>query len=459
MVRDPKNQDSSNYSFLKGNTMNNIVSYIRVPHAHEPDIWKLRNKQLRIRLWELGLVFEALVGLDKGQPNVVKLNLNSSTTEAALSQFTDRLDVQEPGKVIFGGHSFGAATIVQLLKSTFYADRPELKEMTEPLFVPKPDSAIRKQVTARNPIYLLDMWCFPLVSADAAPLRRLPLPAYSPGGPGGDAILAIESMHFYKWTEHTHTKARILSPNPSEKVVSKESFTVGSDKFNEPHFFYVQNSVHLNQSDFGILFPWLTKKAFGADQPERILRLNLRAQLQFLRANGVPVAATSAADLEIAQQKQKESGSATTATSSKKEKTEKPGTSDGKEKEDGDVPTAIKQKPDDTAPLPNSEDDKAILDRTTNADGKGPVEAWIFVSLTGLGERAGPTEHEIMSGKADKAKAEQADRDEKEMEGEMEPSLANNANRVSSDSTSTPRPSPSEAIPRVKKSDVSVGDK
>ena len=41
----------------------------------------------------------------------------------------------------------------------------------------------------------------------------------------------------------------------------------------------------------------LVERRFAAEAPERALRLNLRAQLQLLRANGVPVARTWAGDL------------------------------------------------------------------------------------------------------------------------------------------------------------------
>jgi platelet-activating factor acetylhydrolase len=46
------------------------------------------------------------------------------------------------------------------------------------------------------------------------------------------------------------------------------------------------------------LFPFVTKKVFKADNPERTLRLNTRAILQVMRENGIEVADTSRIDME-----------------------------------------------------------------------------------------------------------------------------------------------------------------
>ncbi|KAI7374720.1 hypothetical protein KC336_g20148 [Hortaea werneckii] len=51
--------------------------------------------------------------------------------------------------------------------------------------------------------------------------------------------------------------------------------------------FYVANSQHFNQSDYGILFPWLAQKFTKAEEPERCLELNTRAMVQTLREAGI----------------------------------------------------------------------------------------------------------------------------------------------------------------------------
>ncbi|KAK3359864.1 platelet-activating factor acetylhydrolase, isoform II-domain-containing protein [Lasiosphaeria hispida] len=394
LIRDPKNQDRS---FTRSTRQ--MVPYVRIPHTQTTEIWEARDKQLRVRLWELGLGFEAILGLDRGDEALIRSNLNNSTPATALSQFTGILDIHEPGRIIFAGHSFGAATMVQLLKSTYYASRASITSMAHPLFTPRPSSALVQQINPSSPLILLDMWCFPLLSAATAPLYRLPLPCYaSPSAPGGSAILAVESEGFYKWTDHLHTKARILSPEPSHSVVTPDAFARPdwSVRLAEPYFFYVQHSAHLNQSDFGVLFPWLTKRVFGAEQPERCLRLNLRAQLQFLRGNGYNVARTWVGDLVDGVGQVEKGGDGSE--------------SEGSEDENKGLRDGVSN-------------DRTIFYRSAGDDG-APVEAWRWIDIVGLGEKASPSELELLAGARDKKEEAQAEEGERKMEGEMEPSLA-----------------------------------
>ncbi|KAF4586001.1 phospholipase A2 [Ophiocordyceps camponoti-floridani] len=282
------------------------VRYVQLSHKADLGVYRAREAQLRIRLWELGLVHDAVLALDDGR------DVHSwDPSTADLKQFTGRLDVQEPGRIIFAGHSFGAATIYQLLKCVYYAGHSSLSAMAEPLFAPGRDSRICGQVTERTVAMLLDMWCLPLLAPDSAPLLALPLPAYAdvPTAPGGKALLAVESHAFYKWTSHLHSKALLLSPEPSARVVTAAMYERPSGvRLPEPNFFYVVKSAHLSQSDFGILFPWLSSKIFSAEDPERALRLNLRAQLQLLRTNGFTVARTSVSDLMDGPQTESKTG-------------------------------------------------------------------------------------------------------------------------------------------------------
>ncbi len=387
LIRDPSKQDRF---FLR--STRRVVPYNRISHSQTPEVWDARNKQLRIRLWELGLLMEALTGIDAGDERILKSNMNRTTPTAALAQFAGQLDISDPGKVIFAGHSFGAASIVQLLKSTYYAGSPELEEMKEPLFVPRKDSAIARQITEQNLVMLLDMWCFPLLSKATAPLFKLPLPIYAdtPSAPGGNALLAVESETFFKWKEHLHVKARFLSPDPTAETVSPTAYErpVTGIKLSEPNFFYVKNSAHLNQSDFGILFPWLTKKVFGAEQPERALRLNLRAQLQLLRVNGVPIARTWVGDLvDGAHVGKAEMGAA--------------GAAGDKGLDDG------------------IHDDKAIFDRIAD----GAVEAWSWIDIIGMGDEAAPGEIEMLE-RERRSEETHVEDGERAMQGEMDPGLA-----------------------------------
>jgi len=377
-VRDPAAQDR----FFKRNTRT-AIPYRRIPHTESPEIRDARNQQLKIRMWELGLVHEALLEIAVASSNTSLTNLNGSTPASALRQLGGKLHVREPGSIIWAGHSFGAASIVQFLKSTHYADVPEVAAMEEPLFRPALGSRIRAQITEKSPTVLLDMWCFPLLAASTRALYDRPLPVYADvaSAPGGTALLAVESETFFKWTTHLHTTAKVLSPDPTAAVVSASDFArPGSGvRLAEPSLFYVQNSAHLNQSDFGLLFPWLTRKVFGAEEPERALRLNLRAILQMLRANGVPVARTWVGDLVDggAEDVDKLSGGADQA---------------------------------DGGPADGIHDDKAILDRS----GATPVEAWRWIDIVGLGKEAGDRRPEAAA----------TTDEERQMEGEIEPHLA-----------------------------------
>jgi platelet-activating factor acetylhydrolase len=269
------------------------VDYIRLPHTPSPEVEVGRNAQLKVRLWELGAIHDSILKLDLGE----KLeNLNTSST--SLHPFKDLMDVHTPGRISFAGHSFGGATVAQFIKSTFYSpETSEAPSSYEPLFLPSSRSAITKQITLQTPLILLDVWMFPLRAASTKWLWGRPLPCYTPGGPGGSALLAIESQAFYKWSVHLKATKRLLSPNPAslEDNYTKQD----GGKWSEPNFFYANASAHLSQSDFGLLFPWVTKRFLAVEEPERVMRLNVRAILQLLRTQGIPVSATSAEDMEL----------------------------------------------------------------------------------------------------------------------------------------------------------------
>ncbi|KAI1199963.1 phospholipase A2 [Nemania serpens] len=399
-----------NNRFFTRNTKRTIP-YIRIAHDATDAVHELRNDQLRIRLWELGLIHEAILKIDDGGK---LLNLNKVTP--SLDHFSNKLHVHDPGSIIFAGHSFGAATIVQFLKSVFYAGRPELETMETPLYSPNWESPICRHVTPQNVTILLDMWCFPLLARGTRPLFNLPLPVYAHSGssaspsqtPGGNAVLAIESEDFFKWGEHLHTTARILSPDPSARVVAPADITT-------PHFFYVKRSAHLSQSDFALLFPWITRKVLGSDAPGRALRLNLRALLQVLRVNGLPVAGTRCADLADSQVK---------GTKTKTCKAESASLSKGEA----------------------CTDDTAILEREGNAvrdDDAGAeelVQAWRWIDIVGMGESPDSGEKKKKKKKAEQGDEaiERSEETEPWMAGIIEPSASASDDRtIKSESAST----------------------
>ena len=261
------------------------IDYERMPHTPSPEVFEGRDEQLKIRLWELGLIHDALLRIDNGTP--VK---NLDEHNEILSMFRDMLDVRQPGSISWGGHSFGGATMVQFVKSTFYHTSPGEKEDYLPLFTPSKSSNIVHQITPTSPVVLLDMWCMPLQSPSTKWLRDKPMPCYSPSGPGGTVLLAVLSEAFFKWRAHLQETKRVLSETPASDTPVRTK--------PGPRFFYPINSAHLSQSDFGILFPWVMTKLFGAKEPERTLKLNIRAILQVLRDAGIKVADTSRIDVE-----------------------------------------------------------------------------------------------------------------------------------------------------------------
>jgi platelet-activating factor acetylhydrolase len=264
------------------------VEYQRIDHKPSTDVYNARDEQLRIRLWEMGLIHDALLKIDSRHrlKNVAE-DATKSSGKDMLTMFSHLLSVHEPGSIAFAGHSFGAATTVQLVKSVFHS--PEIAPASyKPLLTPRQNSTLKAQITPLNPVILLDLWTLPIQSPSTAWLRSKPLPSYSNPTTGGRNILAILSEGFYKWSSNMQETKRIVAPPPSTTTTTQG-----------PHIFYPLASAHLSQSDFGVLFPWATAKVFGAREPERVLRLNTRAILQVLRNCGVQVANTSPADLEF----------------------------------------------------------------------------------------------------------------------------------------------------------------
>ena len=285
-----------------------IVHQVKISHTANDEVYEARDKQLRIRLWEISMALEALVKIDDGD-EVENLDENTSYKRKerveVLRQFGSKMDVHRRGKVNWCGHSFGASTIVQLLKSIYYStERPE--DAGRPLVTPKAKAAIFEQITPRSTTSLLDLWGLPLQSPEQAFLWDKPLPAYADGGVNGDNVLSILSEGFNNWKgnlniiKHTVTGPSNSRPQDSG-YVSRDSPSPGPSEMKGsgegPHMFFVERSQHFNHSDYGILFPWITKRFAQADDPERILELNTRAIVQVIREAGTDVPGTD--DSEI----------------------------------------------------------------------------------------------------------------------------------------------------------------
>lgn len=285
---------SSPIQFVRAtqNSEAHTVDPISLPHQPSPAVYEGRDKQLRIRMWELAQAHTSVLKIDRGE-KVNNIDENTSTHKKerveVLSRFADMLDVHEPGRIAFAGHSFGACTTVQFVKSIFYASEKPVSARGG-LFEPDQGSALTKQITTDTPIALLDLWCLPLRSPDQAWLWERPMPSYQRGGPGGKAIVSVLSQGFYRWTGNFNDVKRAIAPPKNYRGPN-------------PHLFYPTNSQHFSQSDVGILFPYLTERFAKAQEPERVLKLNARAVLQMLRESNIEIAATSASDRESVDDK------------------------------------------------------------------------------------------------------------------------------------------------------------
>lgn len=291
------------------------VDYATYPHHVSEETADGRNRQLEIRLREVALVYSALSALDAARVPAGALvstdDTPTGTTGAALlATLQDRLDIREPGRVIWAGHSFGASTMFQFVKSIHHTPAASSHA---PLFTPDHTSSaamlpLHQQVTQSSPLLLLDLWCLPLLGQRTSNLFKQPLPQIAAAGATPRRVLAVMSAEFHRWKENLNGIRRALSRDPGrrrggdldrwfEQLDDDNSDEhAHADDALDPRFYYVHDSAHLSQSDFGILFPHAIWKARGA---ERILQLNVRAVVQWLREAGVPVAAADAADADM----------------------------------------------------------------------------------------------------------------------------------------------------------------
>ncbi|KAB8339226.1 hypothetical protein FH972_022160 [Carpinus fangiana] len=321
-----------------------IQPYTRFSHTPSDEVWRARDRQLRVRLWELGLLVEGLAKIDSGAAPPNLRAAAKHTPNDALSWFRDVYDVRTPGKVTFAGHSFGACTTLQLTKSVYWAvhqqpDDGAVLDSAAPaqtiLFTPNQSATISSLVTPTTPTILLDMWTLPLRSPFTQYLANLPMPHFVPENPnGGGAILAVLSSAFANWKDNTDTLKRVLSDpyevapmvesaapmangilkNPYlSALIQNDAISMGSahdsgyesetasqaapselsrstsiEKPREKaHIFYPLRSAHLSQSDYGVLFPTLTKYLAKGQDPERTIRLNVRAICEILRRSDI----------------------------------------------------------------------------------------------------------------------------------------------------------------------------
>ena len=270
-----------------------IGEYRRVPFRVGQDVEVARNEQLRVRLWELVLIHEALLKIDRQEflTNMVSLVQEKNSQPGDIAMFGSSLDIHTPGSIIWSGHSFGALTVLQFVKSVFYhRDMPSLPP-SQSLYSSTENSSIEAQITPSSPLILFDLWSLPLRTEATEWLRMRPLPCYTISDRAVSNVLSIVSDAFQKW----HANLALL-----REAVFPE-YTIGKEKAAQkpqPHAFYHLTSAHMGQSDFGVLSPKLSQKVFKCDDPVRAMHMNILAALEMLKQNGYEVGETSLLDMK-----------------------------------------------------------------------------------------------------------------------------------------------------------------
>ncbi|EXJ66307.1 uncharacterized protein A1O5_10459 [Cladophialophora psammophila CBS 110553] len=208
------------------------IPYQRHPHAPTTKVLNARNAQLRIRLWELEQLFTVLTNFNSG---VTFSNYAAARSKSkAGPSLKDALDLR-PGRVTWAGHSFGACTTVQFVKSVYYHEfLPSLKGTEfendldwRPLYKPADDGELVRQITPESPVILLDLWAMPLRAGLTKWLWEKPLPCYHRKTTDRENhpptnVVAIISSEFYKWPELLNRMKATLSASPPEAIYTLE---------------------------------------------------------------------------------------------------------------------------------------------------------------------------------------------------------------------------------------------
>ncbi|KAI5807714.1 platelet-activating factor acetylhydrolase, isoform II-domain-containing protein [Peziza echinospora] len=318
-------------------TTTTAIPYENIPHTLTPQMSLARDIQLSIRTRELSLIYTSLTEfLDRGilpEGSILHAGGSDGTGTSTpggttnkpethkWSMFKNRLDIKEPGKVIFAGHSFGAATVVQFVKSVFYNNKHHQdagsQQSSQPQRFrfptgPATGTDLTAQITPKTPLLLLDLWCLSLLASPRAYwLWKLPLPQMTLGGENGNAVLGIMSQQFYIWKENMWAVKWILSRTPwarnggVEEIFGRqgehppveeasaeereynsahsrgEKLKAEVERGNNPTLFYAPNSAHLSQSDFNILLPYMFKKK--VPDAKGVMDANINACWKWLR--------------------------------------------------------------------------------------------------------------------------------------------------------------------------------
>ncbi|KIW70129.1 hypothetical protein PV04_02430 [Phialophora macrospora] len=210
------------------------IPYQKHPHAPTAKVLNARNAQLRIRLWELEQLFTVLTSLNEGK-DFSNYAVAGTKTKSG-PPLKNVLDLR-PGHVTWAGHSFGACTTVQFVKSVYYHQHlPSFKDTEfendsdwRPLYKAIENGELVRQITPESPLILLDLWAMPLRAGLTRWLWERPLPCYDRKLPDGKTpatnVVAIVSSEFYKWPELINRMKAALSARPAEAMYTLEKRT------------------------------------------------------------------------------------------------------------------------------------------------------------------------------------------------------------------------------------------
>jgi len=270
-----------------------------------PGVWEARDRQFEIRLFELMATYKALELLNKGE------SLVSLAGETGDMNIIPRSSLNlQPGEVIWAGHSFGGATLIQFIKTIYHEGRlTRTKQNSDGilpehslLLQPAPPSLV-EQIKATSPVILLDPWFMPLRSPRTKWLNAKPLPCHDgmkdqAYGQISTTVAVLSSECAWHWPQvHSHMP-QILAADPQTIKTETEAETIAlfKDFVTPRHFmneskrqngnsvrtetevkqseptatsgFVLHDTTHVTLSDFGIMFPWITWWFTGQKKPE-----------------------------------------------------------------------------------------------------------------------------------------------------------------------------------------------
>jgi len=202
---------------------------------------ELRSAQLELRLAEIEAAYKVLQCICEGRGDEVakknlrrKGNIGSCTRGLDGVDWTEWKDIFYLDQVTILGHSFGAATVVEVLRNTK-----------------------RFSYVSQGIIY--DMW-----GAVLRPLEdELKSSIHTP-------LLSINSEAFMYWQENFDTVNLLMNEVKENGCPS--------------WFLTVRGTVHISQTDFSILYPHLCRIFLKETaNPKRALDLNISTTLEFLK--------------------------------------------------------------------------------------------------------------------------------------------------------------------------------